>query len=379
MFWEILKASKGLPVDDPIAALWGQNMSGGWAVTELTGELPLAFLSDGSVLMNYRIYGTSDGAGVETDNMYNYQNRDPDNGYINNSYIRASGGLASNSNFEVSEYVPIEGDTTYYLYWRINTSTAPGYVFYNENKVRVGGGSYGERRGANITTPSNARFLRFSVLKNQYTPLIGLYMTQPDEPVPYGYQIPLSVTIGEQSTGCDIYIGDSKLGEYEYADYSEQKVYRKYVFPEPPSGAVMWGGVQRYWIDEEGRVNTVTRYVFPEGVEMRGVLIYRDGYLTEPLTAETENVHTFATTGETADVRVRDIGYGFYIRPFILADGVYNYYEEYHIYADDSKNVEPTDPPAPLPAISTYKGENTLSSTETVGSVTIRGRIKEST
>lgn len=37
----------------------------------------------------------------------------------------------------------------------------------------------------------------------------------------------------------------------------------------------------------------------------------------------------------------------------------------------------PTDPPVPLPAISTYKGENTLSSTETVGEVSITGRIKE--
>lgn len=37
----------------------------------------------------------------------------------------------------------------------------------------------------------------------------------------------------------------------------------------------------------------------------------------------------------------------------------------------------PTDPPVPLPAINTYKGENTLSSTETLGEVTVKGRIKE--
>lgn len=37
----------------------------------------------------------------------------------------------------------------------------------------------------------------------------------------------------------------------------------------------------------------------------------------------------------------------------------------------------PTDPPAPLPAINTYKGENTLSSTETVGEVSITGKITE--
>lgn len=37
----------------------------------------------------------------------------------------------------------------------------------------------------------------------------------------------------------------------------------------------------------------------------------------------------------------------------------------------------PTDPPAPFPAILTYKGENTLSSTETVGEVSVTGKIKE--
>ena len=42
-----------------------------------------------------------------------------------------------------------------------------------------------------------------------------------------------------------------------------------------------------------------------------------------------------------------------------------------------NKNIEdylvPTDPPAPLPAIPTYKGENTLSSTETLGDIELTG------
>lgn len=42
-----------------------------------------------------------------------------------------------------------------------------------------------------------------------------------------------------------------------------------------------------------------------------------------------------------------------------------------------NKNIEdylvPTDPPVPLPAINTYKGENTLSSTETLGDIELTG------
>ena len=41
--------------------------------------------------------------------------------------------------------------------------------------------------------------------------------------------------------------------------------------------------------------------------------------------------------------------------------------------------LQPTEPPAPLPAINAYQGENTLSSTETVGTVTVKGRISEVT
>lgn len=46
-----------------------------------------------------------------------------------------------------------------------------------------------------------------------------------------------------------------------------------------------------------------------------------------------------------------------------------------------NKNIEdylvPTDPPVPLPEITPFEGENTLSSTETVGEVSVTGKIKE--
>lgn len=43
---------------------------------------------------------------------------------------------------------------------------------------------------------------------------------------PTGYQIPLTVTSGEESTTIPIYIGDGKLYEDEYVDFGEQKIYR---------------------------------------------------------------------------------------------------------------------------------------------------------
>lgn len=43
---------------------------------------------------------------------------------------------------------------------------------------------------------------------------------------PTGYKLPMTVESGEESTATPIYIGDSKLGEEEYVDFVEQKIYR---------------------------------------------------------------------------------------------------------------------------------------------------------
>lgn len=89
---------------------------------------------------------------------------------------------------------------------------------------------------------------------------------------PAGYKLPLTITSGEQSQDIPIYIGSTKLGEEEYVDFGEQKIYK-------------------------------------------------------------------------------------------MSEGT----------------LVPTDPPISLSAISTYQGENTLSSTEMLGEVTIKGRIRELT
>lgn len=48
-----------------------------------------------------------------------------------------------------------------------------------------------------------------------------------DSGTAYGYVVPMSVSDGTTSTATQIYIGDKPLGEDEYVDYAEEKVYRK--------------------------------------------------------------------------------------------------------------------------------------------------------
>ena len=73
--------------------------------------------------------------------------------------------------------------------------------------------------------------------------------------------------------------------------------------------------------------------------------------------------------------REQQSNYDLYIGSTKLGEEEFVDYGEQKVYKDVSGVLTPTDPPAPLPAIQTYQGENTLSSTETVGEVTVKGRI----
>lgn len=54
-----LLESKGIPTRDIVAAIWGRKLSGGYEPAEATGTLPLTFRSNGTALIDYRIYGNT--------------------------------------------------------------------------------------------------------------------------------------------------------------------------------------------------------------------------------------------------------------------------------------------------------------------------------
>ena len=54
----------------------------GRVISTITGVLPLTFRANGSALIDYRIYGTADGAGVQTENLFDKDAQDKENGYV---------------------------------------------------------------------------------------------------------------------------------------------------------------------------------------------------------------------------------------------------------------------------------------------------------
>jgi hypothetical protein len=59
----VLKASKGLPVRDPMAEIWGRRIAARNAVGEVESTLPITITADGTALLDYRVYGAEGGVG----------------------------------------------------------------------------------------------------------------------------------------------------------------------------------------------------------------------------------------------------------------------------------------------------------------------------
>ena len=208
--------------------------------------------------------------------------------------------------------------------------------------------------------------------------------TAPDHYIPHRY-----------TADYNLYIGDSKLGEEEYVDYAEGKVYKR-----NPQSYFWINQFTKY--DNEGRVQ---RFITWNEEDRDFIISHTCGYVSlrgeeQEITRDTEGVTVYDCSQQIEQMpqisffatRFKDQGQGANIRTYILIDGEYVYGPSLHVTYEavisapnETINVPrpsvvlPTDPPTPLPAITAYQGENTLSSTETVGSVSVTGKIKEVT
>lgn len=274
MLNEILLA-RVKPSDKALYNIWARKISSGWAETTITGSLPLTFQAKGGALTDYTVHGTAEGAGVQTAQLFNKNATDTANGYVDGEYFSGTNSTTASSAYAISEYLPVLPNTQYYLKNAVSDNDQyRRMVFYNRSKTGLSNLRYRDTGSPNdfsFTTPENCAFIRISFVKN-FAADISLTLSAASEYIPYGYLIPISVSDGTNSEDYVLYIGDTKLGEEEYVDYGEQKIYK-----------------------------------------------------------------------------------------------------------DVSGTLTPTDPPSPLPAITAYAGENTLSSTETVGNVSLTGKIKEVT
>lgn len=358
------------------------------AYSEITGTLPLIFKSRAAVaLKNYRIYGTSEGAGVETENLFDKGSA------VDGYWLQASNGaMVVHSGYCVSDYIPIVAGETYFSY-----SAGRTFCWYDQTKSFI----ETSPTGISATAPQTASFLRVNlIIANKSIAVLTNFSTAPASYIPYGYKLPLTITSREQSQDYPLYIGSTKLGEEEYVDYEEQKVWKRtanvfnkdadthYAYMTVSGGIFTtsgqsWSsmiafapiiGGNTYSVKIDGTAASQNlQSVFSVDEPANNVSYRIDGKSTYVNHGQAQ---TFTRTAPTT---ANWIAIHFYI-------GLNNPWGNVNITIVNSDDIpsqhipyiQPTDPPVPLPAISTYQGENTLSSTETVGPVTVKGRINES-
>ena len=474
--------------------------------TEITGYLPMIFKSRATVaLKNYRIHGTADGAGVETENLWDgvfpkyvinatrYRQISVPNGvytlwtdapkpnnlaimFIMSGYATSGANTSANGVWDGSpRTVTIEDgyitfamhpysayDPREYKVMLVSGSTAPasyiphgyklpltvesgetenlfdiiqyltkreasyvyvnGYYcfkkdaskfYYNQEDVSDYKNKYlllennieltnvalfkiellnedseiikstsSNTESSILLIPENAKYLRLNWSSSSGEDIairISITEFSPDHYIPHRY-----------TSDIPIYIGSTKLGAEEYVDYGEQKVYKRtdnlldkaFAAEYSISSAgypVMYQSVNRCATLEPidvSDINNVTFSFVNNSASDKKRFIY-SLFNGSALVARVSDNYS----GDTIDVSQGDTLYLCVYSSFSSVDAaktitntMLNAGTTPLPYAP---YLQPTDPPVPLPPIQTYKGENTLSSAETLGEVTVKGRIRE--
>lgn len=167
-----------------------------------TGTSSVTFLSDGSNLVDYTIYGASGGVGDKTVNVFDKRAK------IFGYYDTATGDFKSTTNFKLWKEKVNPGDT---VRWTI--PAAGKCYFYN--------GEYISKIDDNVDrtfiVPNDADEVAISFrYDNWNTSMIVINQPLPSTYIPYGYQIPLTIN----SQTYTIYL-DSPLGEGESISLAE--------------------------------------------------------------------------------------------------------------------------------------------------------------
>lgn len=192
--------------------------------TDEATTLPLTIeTSKTNAVENYQVYGTSEGAGVETENLFDWKKVK-----LNTGVAWVTGEEVQNDGHNLSDYIPVESaDYT--------ASFNVYFLFYDEQKEYVGrydGFTFAKTGGvetfSKIPIPYTGyiRILTLRAIDDLKTFMFIKNSSLPETYIPHGYKIPILNTSGEQQSNYDLFIGDSKLYEDEYLDFSEQKIYR---------------------------------------------------------------------------------------------------------------------------------------------------------
>ena len=336
----------------------------------LTGTIEGYLIQDGTPTPQTPIYPTANGVkqaddtysikysykldiGVKSTQLFDKNATDTTNGYVSGKFLMSDNTTSTNSNWIITEYIEINQNENYTLDKLNGTNAA--YCLYDSTKNYISGAKYNDE--STITFNSgNAKYIRFSVVIN---PDISAYnldvltftegTTPPDKYQPYS------------STTTPIYIGDEPLEKDEYVDYAEQKVYRR--------------TVNRFDISAQTLIDATGTGTMRTGVYL-GFLAVGQYTLTFDaphnyslfITRKNGNTYTFQ------DVKKSQLPFTFLVNSgdeiIIRLSNTQTFEQQQFTNICVTPGTtppetyvpyyQPTDPPIPLPEISTFSNTNTV-------------------
>lgn len=295
----------------------------------------------------------------QSGNLFDKNATDETKGYLNNRILRSDGSIKANSEWIVSEYIPVFPETTYVVSGAYGTASTPSIAFYNSNKEVISAVAYNYEMPKTVVTPPLTAFMRASVVKPR---------------------IDTAYIIGYYQSNYDLFIGDSKLTDEEYLDYQEQKVYKRTanLWNGKIEQGGMYGGSDRPPTDSNyyKRCRTIgyidleaqTEYTLVSSNYQIYCYAYKDGvYVSNQILEQWSKSHSISTSSSFNQIRFMigndDLTQGLLVDDIIndimLTEGS-TAPQSYIPY------LQPTDPPLPFPAITTYLGENSIDVDTTV-------------
>lgn len=245
--YDVLKASKGLPVDDIFAELWGRKLSGDYTIDVYTGTLPATLTgTKAGYLHSYKIYGNT-GENI-ADMRYSLVNR----------ALGSTGNVAVYTGYSCTWYIPVKPSTTYAFNSDLAQAPDACTVLYDSNLNLTRAIWQNSRTQYNFTTTSTTAYMRTTYKTGSKVSIAeGSSYLSYDTPVEMCgeltegnlYKIPL-ISAGQQ---VDIYT-TKPLSYGEYVDSVTGKVYRvagrtedpPIPFPQIPTTAgsttISWAG-----------------------------------------------------------------------------------------------------------------------------------------
>lgn len=270
--YDVLKASKGIHVDDTFAELWGRKLSNAYTVETYIGTLPATLQTVEGYLESYKIYGntvqdgtptpenpiTPSGCGERTENLFDlssyYEVSSPISDIIiekNRITYNASGqylAIKYKFNLGIADVYTISlgadslNTRLELRYGKNGEYVGRAIVIIPNKKTTVRGDNEYDELYVYISNFTNIGICTASNI------MLNLGSTAlPYEP--YGYKLPLTVNGVEYP----IYIGNEQLAKDEYVDSATGKIYRRTKNLSPP---------EEEWVDEwiwgDGTVHTST-------------------------------------------------------------------------------------------------------------------------